>query len=91
MAFCIRDPITTLEETNPAEEQRIIEQRAGRADKDLSSHFFVPNTNGGLLTSKLRENEDRLSKEMCFRIHFQEAGGIQQKNCFSIELSKVDT
>ena len=71
MAFCIRDPNTILEETNPAEEQWIIEQRA---DKVLSGQFFVPNTNVGLLTRKIRENEDRLSKEMCFMIHFQEAG-----------------
>ena len=61
--------------------------KAGKK-KQPSSVIFVPNTKGGILTKKLRENEDRLCDITGFRIKFQEAGGLQLKNCFSTELSK---
>jgi hypothetical protein len=62
-------------------------KKAGKKQQP-SSVIFVPNTKRGILTEKLRENEDRLAEITGFRMKFQEAGGLQLKNCFSTELSK---
>ena len=53
-----------------------------------STVIFVPNTRGGLLTKKLKEKE--LCKMTGLRVKFQEAGGLQLKNCFSTDLSRGD-
>ena len=53
-----------------------------------SSVVFVPNIRGGLVTKKLKEKEDNLCKLTGFWVKFQEAGGLQLKNCFSTDFSR---
>ena len=67
----------------------------GRKDKvkkagkvECSTVVFVPNTRGGTLTRKLRERETVMKERTGFGIRFQETGGSQLKNAFSLELGR---
>ena len=48
----------------------------------------MPNTKGGLLVRRLREREAVLKEMTGFGIKFQEAGGSQLRNAFSLDLAK---
>ena len=56
---------------------------------DCSTVIFIPNTKSGTLVRKLREREAVMKKLTGFWIKFQESGGSQLRNSFSLELGKV--
>ena len=55
---------------------------------ECSTVIFVPNTKSGTLVRKLREREEVMKELTGFGIKFQEAGGSQLRNSFSLELGK---
>ena len=55
---------------------------------ECSTVIFVPNTKIGKLVKKLREREEFMKELTGFGIKFQEAGGSQLRNSFSLELRK---
>jgi hypothetical protein len=50
--------------------------------------MFVPTTRRGLLTTMLKEQEDKLSNMTGFRVKYQEAGGVQMGKLFSTDLAR---
>ena len=52
----------------------------------VESVIFAPSTRGGVLTRKLREREEELSRMTGFGIKFQEAGGTKMINMFNTNL-----
>ena len=58
---------------------------------DCSTVIFVPNTKSWTLVGKLREREAAMKELSGFGIKFQEAGGFQLSNTFSLELGKRKT
>ena len=66
--------------------RRKTDKRAGKAED--STVVFVPSTTGGTLVRKLREREEVMRELTGFGIKFQEAGGTQLKNSFSLDLGK---
>ena len=64
-------------------------ETGGRARATTNSTvIFVPNTKGGLLVGKLREDEDRMAGVTGFRIKLQEAGGSKLIDSFDKDLGK---
>jgi hypothetical protein len=61
-------------------------KKAGKIE--YSTVVFVPKTRGGILVRKLREREAVMKELTGFGIRFQEAGGSQLKNSFSLALGK---
>ena len=59
-----------------------------KAGVECSTVIFVPNTKSGTLVRKLREREEVMKELTGFGIKFQEAGGSQLGNSFSLELGK---
>ena len=55
---------------------------------DCSTVIFVPNTKSEILVRKLRKREAVMKELTGFGIKFQETGGSQLRNSFSLELGK---
>ena len=65
-------PITALGAGRKLGKMRKPFQKGGKKMQP-SSVMFVPNSKGGILTKRLRENEDRMSGITGFRVKYQEA------------------
>jgi hypothetical protein len=56
--------------------------------KQPSTVMFIPNTKGGLLVSKMKENEEKLAELTGFRISYTEAAGTKLGRVFSLDINK---
>jgi hypothetical protein len=77
------------DENSPQEEFRKDGKRKpGTKDrKPPSTVMFIPNTKGGYLLKKIRENEDKLASLTGFRVSYSEAAGTKMAMLFSLDLN----
>ena len=77
----------TYSDKNVRKQKQKSSQKVGNNKVVASSIMFLPNTKGGILLRRMRENEEKLASLTGFKIRYSEAGGMKLGMLFSTNLS----